>query len=37
MHKLSNADKRTAAEQKERNRQLMQSIKESKRAEGVEP
>ena len=37
IHKLSNADKRAAAEQKERNKQLMQSIKESKRVEGVDP
>lgn len=35
MHKLSNDDKRMAAEQKERNHQLMNSIKESKRVEGV--
>ena len=35
MHKLSNDDKRMAAEQKERNRQLMNSIKESKRVEGA--
>jgi hypothetical protein len=33
--KLSNDDKRMTAEQKERNRQLMNSIKESKRVEGA--
>ena len=35
MHKLSNDDKRMAAEQKERNRQLMRTLKEGKRVEGV--
>jgi len=35
LNKISNDDKRMAAEQKERNRQLMNSIKESKRVEGV--
>lgn len=34
MHKLSNDDKRMAAEQKERNRQLMRTLKEGKRVEG---
>ena len=32
--RLSDEKKRTAAEQKERNRQLMRTIKESKRVEG---
>ena len=36
MHKLSNTDKRGAAEQKERNRQLMRTLKEGKQIEGVE-
>jgi hypothetical protein len=35
LNRISNDDKRMAAEQKERNRQLMNSIKESKRVEGV--
>jgi hypothetical protein len=34
MHKLSNDDKRMSAEQKERNRQLMRTIKESKLVKG---
>ena len=34
--KLSDEKKRTAAEQKERNRQLMRTLKEGKRVEGVE-
>jgi len=33
--KLSDEKKRTAAEQKERNRQLMQTLKEGKRVEGI--
>ena len=36
IHKLSNSDKRSAAEQKERNRQLMRTLKEGKQIEGVE-
>ena len=36
MLKLSDEKKRTAAEQKERNRQLMRTLKEGKRVEGVE-
>ena len=35
MLKLSDEKKRTAAEQKERNRQLMRTLKEGKRIEGV--
>jgi hypothetical protein len=35
MLRLSDNKKRTAAEQKERNRQLMRTIKESKRVEGI--
>lgn len=35
MIKLSDQKKRAAAEQKERNRQLMRTIKESKRVEGM--
>ena len=35
MLKLSDEKKRTAAEQKERNRQLMRTLKEGKRVEGV--
>ena len=35
MLKLSDEKKRSAAEQKERNRQLMRMIKEGKRVEGV--
>ncbi len=34
MHKISTDDKRMAAEQKERNRQLMRTLKEGKRVEG---
>jgi hypothetical protein len=36
MLKLSDEKKRTAAEQKERNRQLMCTLKEGKRVEGIE-
>ena len=36
LHKISNDDKRMAAEQKERNRQLMRTLKEGKRVEGIE-
>jgi hypothetical protein len=36
MLKLSDEKKRTAAEQKERNRQLMRILKEGKRVEGIE-
>ena len=36
MLKLSDDKKRIAAEQKERNRQLMRTLKEGKRVEGVE-
>ena len=36
MLRLSDEKKRTAAEQKERNRQLMRTLKEGKRVEGVE-
>jgi ABC-type lipopolysaccharide export system ATPase subunit len=35
MMNLSNDDKRTKAEQKERNRQLMRTLKEGKRVEGM--
>ena len=35
MLNLSNDDKRAKAEQKERNRQLMRTLKEGKRVEGV--
>ena len=35
MLRLSDNKKRTVAEQKERNRQLMRTIKESKRVEGI--
>jgi hypothetical protein len=35
LHKISNDDKRMAAEQKERNRQLMRTLKEGKRVEGI--
>ena len=35
MLKLSDDNKRTAAEQKERNRQLMRTLKEGRRVEGV--
>ena len=35
MLKLSDNDKRAKAEQKERNRQLMRTLKEGKRVEGV--
>ena len=35
MMRLSDEKKRTAAEQKERNRQLMRTLKEGKRIEGV--
>jgi hypothetical protein len=35
MLKLSDDKKRTAAEQKEKNRQLMRTLKEGKRVEGV--
>jgi hypothetical protein len=35
MLKLSDEKKRTAAEQKERNRQLMRTLKEGKRVEGT--
>lgn len=35
MLKLSDEKKRSAAEQKERNRQLMRTLKEGKRVEGV--
>jgi hypothetical protein len=35
INKISNDDKRMAAEQKERNRQLMHTLKEGKRIEGV--
>jgi hypothetical protein len=35
MLKLTDEKKRTAAEQKERNRQLMRTLKEGKRVEGV--
>jgi hypothetical protein len=35
MLRLSNEKKRSAAEQKERNRQLMRTLKEGKRVEGV--
>lgn len=35
LHKISNDDKRIAAEQKERNRQLMATIKESKLVTGT--
>ena len=35
MLKLTDDKKRTAAEQKERNRQLMRTLKEGKRVEGV--
>jgi hypothetical protein len=34
LNKLSNEDKRMAAEQKERNRQLMETLKEGKLVEG---
>jgi hypothetical protein len=34
MHNLSTDEKRSAAEQKERNRQLMRTLKEGKRVEG---
>ena len=36
MLKLSDEKKRAAAEQKERNRQLMRTLKEGKRVEGIE-
>jgi len=36
MLKLSDDKKRAAAEQKERNRQLMRTLKEGKRVEGIE-
>ena len=36
MLKLTDEKKRTAAEQKERNRQLMRTLKEGKRMEGIE-
>ena len=36
MLKLSNDEKRATAEQKERNRQLMRTLKEGKRVEGIE-
>jgi hypothetical protein len=36
MLKLSDNEKRAKAEQKERNRQLMRTLKEGKRVEGVE-
>jgi hypothetical protein len=36
MLKLSDDKKRLAAEQKERNRQLMRTLKEGKRVEGIE-
>jgi hypothetical protein len=36
MLRLSDDKKRSAAEQKERNRQLMRTLKEGKRVEGVE-
>jgi hypothetical protein len=36
MLRLSDEKKRSAAEQKERNRQLMRTLKEGKRVEGVE-
>ena len=35
LHKISNDNKRMAAEQKQRNRQLMQTLKEGKRVEGI--
>jgi hypothetical protein len=35
MLRLSDEKKRTAAEQKERNRQLMRTLKEGKRVEGI--
>jgi hypothetical protein len=36
MLRLSDEKKRTDAEQKERNRQLMRTLKEGKRVEGIE-
>jgi hypothetical protein len=36
MLRLSDDDKRAKAEQKERNRQLMRTLKEGKRVEGIE-
>jgi hypothetical protein len=36
MLKISNDEKRSKAEQKERNRQLMRTLKEGKRVEGIE-
>jgi hypothetical protein len=36
MLRLSDEKKRSAAEQKERNRQLMRTLKEGKRVEGIE-
>jgi len=36
LHKISNDNKRMAAEQKERNRQLMATLKEGRRVEGIE-
>jgi len=36
MLKLSDEKKRNTAEQKERNRQLMRTLKEGKRVEGIE-